>query len=69
MKDKTIYKIKSKWHNISIRTEDFEKLLLIQKMIPIRASVPQTVEWLIGVGLKSLNNGVKKDDNTPRIPK
>ena len=41
---------KSKWHNISIKTESFEDLQKIQKLFPIRQSIPQTIEWLIKVG-------------------
>ena len=46
---------KSKWHNISIKTESFEDLQKIQKLFPIRQSIPQTIEWLIKVGQKSTN--------------
>ena len=42
--------MKSKWHNISIQTKSFEDLRDIQKLLPIRASVPQVIEWLIKVG-------------------
>ncbi len=42
--------MKSKWHNISIQTESFEDLQDIQKLLPIRASIPQVIEWLIKVG-------------------
>jgi hypothetical protein len=42
--------MKSKWHNISIQTKSFEDLQGIQKLIPIRVSIPQTIEWLIKVG-------------------
>ena len=42
--------MKSKWHNISIQTKSFEELRDIQKLLPIRASIPQVIEWLIKVG-------------------
>ena len=42
--------MKSKWHNISIQTKSFEELRDIQKLLPIRVSIPQTIEWLIKVG-------------------
>ena len=42
--------MKSKWHNISIQTRSFEDLQDIQKLLPIRASIPQVIEWLIKVG-------------------
>ena len=42
--------MRSKWHNISIQTKSFEDLQGIQKLLPIRVSIPQTIEWLIKVG-------------------
>jgi len=44
----------SKWHNISIKTESFNELQVIQNKLPIRASIPQTIEWLIKVGQTQL---------------
>ena len=46
---------KSKWHNISIKSESFKDLQRIQNLFPIRQSIPQTIEWLIKVGQKSIN--------------
>ena len=46
--------MKSKWHNISIQTKSFEELRDIQKLLPIRASIPQVIEWLIKVGEKQI---------------
>ena len=63
--------MESKWHNIAIKTESFNDLKAIQKALPIRASVPQTIEWLIKVGVNKINL-TKEDTNyehTPRIPK
>jgi len=48
--------MKSKWHNISIQTKSFEDLRDIQKLLPIRASVPQVIEWLIKVGRGQIIN-------------
>ena len=42
--------MKSKWHNISIQSQSFDDLRVIQKLLPIRASIPQVIEWLIKVG-------------------
>jgi hypothetical protein len=53
--------IKSKWHNISIKTESFEELRRIQRAIPIRTSIPQTIEWLIKVGQKQINQSETND--------
>jgi hypothetical protein len=60
--------MQSKWHNISIKTESFEQLRKIQKAIPIRTSIPQTIEWLIKVGQKQINQS-DNYENDNRIPK
>ncbi len=56
---------KSKWHNISIKTESFEELREIQRSIPIRTSIPQTIEWLIKVGQKQINQTNQSETNEP----
>jgi len=66
--------MKSKWHNISIQNESFEDLRDIQKLLPIRASIPQVIEWLIKVGqgqiIKEKVETVETNyDNSSRIPK
>lgn len=53
--------MQSKWHNISIKTESFEELRRIQRAIPIRTSIPQTIEWLIKVGQKQINQSETND--------
>ncbi len=60
--------MQSKWHNISIKTESFKELQQIQKQIPIRVSIPQTIEWLIDVGQKQINKELL-NDKTRRIHK
>ena len=61
--------MKSKWHNISIKTESFEELQEIQNSIPIRVSIPQTIEWLIKVGQQQINQSGTINENTQRISK
>ena len=56
--------MKSKWHNISIKSKAFEELQEIQRAIPIRVSIPQTIEWLIKVGLKQVNSELQNDNST-----
>ena len=60
--------MQSKWHNIPIKTESFEQLRKIQKAIPIRTSIPQTIEWLIKVGQKQISQS-DNYENDNRIPK
>ena len=55
--------IKSKWHNISIKTKSFEELQEIQKQIPIRVSIPQTIEWLIKVGQQQIKSELENESN------
>ena len=45
--------------DISIRSESFAELLELQKRLPIRASIPQLIEWLIKVGQQN----IKQSDN------
>ena len=47
---------KSKWHTISIKQRSFEELQSIQKAIPIRASLSQTIDWLISIGQKQIKS-------------
>ena len=61
--------MKSKWHNISITTKSFEDLKEIQKTIPIRTSIPQTIEWLIRVGQQQIQSELNYDNNTRRNQK
>ena len=61
--------MKSKWHNISITTKSFEELKEIQKSIPIRTSIPQTIEWLIRVGQQQIQSELNYDNNTRRNQK
>jgi len=56
--------MQSKWHNISIKTVSFKQLQDIQKKLPIRVSIPQTIEWLIEVGQKQINGSGNINDNT-----
>jgi len=44
----------AKFHSVSIQTKNFEDLQDIQKQLPIRASIPQVIEWLIKVGEKQI---------------
>ena len=58
---------KSKWHNISIKTESFEDLQKIQKLFPIRQSIPQTIEWLIKVGQRQIKSELKNKTNVNEL--
>ena len=58
--------MKSKWHNISIQSKSFEELRDIQKLLPIRASIPQVIEWVIKGGQGQIINQ-KVDTNYDKI--
>jgi len=47
---------KSKWHTVSIKQGSFEELQSIQKAITIRASLSQTIDWLISIGQKQIKS-------------
>ena len=55
--------MKSKWHNISIQNKSFDDLRDIQKAIPIRASIPQVIEWLIKVGKTQIKSETNYEKN------
>ena len=61
--------MKMKWNSISLKTASFEELQEIQKKIPIRVSIPQTIEWLIKVGQQQINQSGTINENTQRISK
>jgi len=52
---------KSKWHNISIKTKSFEDIHNIQRLLPIRASIPQVIEWLISVGQQQIKSELSNE--------
>jgi|TARA_A100001015_G_C14993278_1_gene715011 hypothetical protein len=56
--------MKNKWHNISIKKESFEELQKIQAVIPIRASLSQTIDWLISLGQKQIESELQNDNTT-----
>ena len=51
--------MKSKWHNISIRSDSLAELLELQRRLTIGARIPQFIDWLIKVGQKT----IKQSDN------
>ena len=56
--------MKNKWHNMSIKKESFEELQKIQAVIPIRASLSQTIDWLISLGQKQIESELQNDNTT-----
>ncbi len=60
--------ISSKYHTVSIHKKSFKELQDIQKVLPIRASLSQTIDWLIQVGQKQINlTKSETNENTTRI--
>ena len=51
--------MQSKFHAISLNSKSYKDLKEIQKLIPVRLSVPQTIEWLIKVGQKQIQSEIK----------
>ena len=56
--------MQSKFHAVSLNSKSYKELKEIQKLIPVRLSVPQTIEWLIKVGLKQVNSELQNDNST-----
>ena len=50
--------MQSKFHAVSLNSKSYKELKEIQKLIPVRLSVPQTIEWLIKVGQKQIKSEV-----------
>lgn len=48
--------MQKRWHNISVKSESYDQIKKIQKLIPIRASLSQTIDWLINVGQKQIKS-------------
>jgi len=61
----------SKYHTVSIQKESFKELQEIQKILPIRASLSQTIDWLISVGQRQINltKSEYTNENSDRVPK
>ena len=51
--------MQSKFQAISLNSKSYKDLKEIQKLIPVRLSVPQTIEWLIKVGQKQIKSEIK----------
>ena len=56
--------MQDKWHNISVKPESFKELQQIQKVIPIKVSIPQTIEWLIKIGQKQIKRQLLDGNGT-----
>ena len=56
--------MQDKWHNISVKHESFKELQQIQKVIPIKVTIPQTIEWLIKIGQKQIKRQLLDGNGT-----
>ena len=52
--------MQGKWHSITISHKEFEQLQELQRAIPIRVSIPQTIEYLIKLGQKQIKSELLK---------
>ena len=53
-----------KTHSITLSTKNFEGLRRVQRLIPIKVSIPQKIEYLTKCGLKYLINNKDIDNGT-----
>tara|TARA_R110000868_G_scaffold247161_1_gene503643 strand:+ start:24 stop:248 length:225 start_codon:yes stop_codon:yes gene_type:complete len=63
--------MKNRVHSITLSTESYEDIKKIQGIIPIKVSIPQTIEYLTKIGLKIINKTQSElhNENSSRIPK
>jgi len=63
--------MKNRVHSITLSTESYEDIKKIQGIIPIKVSIPQTIEYLTKIGLKLINKSQSElhNENSSRIPK
>ena len=54
--------MQGKWHRITISHKEFEQLQELQRAIPIRVSIPQTIEYLIKLGQKQIKSELLKSN-------
>ena len=54
--------MQGKWHSITISHKEFEQLQELQRAIPIRVSIPQTIEYLIKLGQKQIKSELLKSN-------
>ena len=54
--------MQGKWHSITISQKEFEQLQELQRAIPIRVSIPQTIEYLIKLGQKQIKSELLKSN-------
>ena len=55
--------MQSKWHSITISHKEFQNLQELQRAIPIRVSITQTIEYLIKLGQKQIKSELLKQTN------
>jgi hypothetical protein len=56
--------MKNRVHSITLSTQSYEDIKKIQGIIPIKVSIPQTIEYLTKIGLKYLINNKDIDNGT-----
>ena len=56
------------FHSVSIPNESYQKLHIIRKLLPFKASIPQTIQYITKLGLQQIQKELT-NDNTSRIPK
>ena len=54
--------MQGKCHSITISHKEFEQLQELQRAIPIRVSIPQTIEYLIKLGQKQIKSELLKSN-------
>ena len=53
-----------KFHSVSIPNASFQELHIIRKLLPFKASIPQTIQYITKLGLQHINKELSNNDNS-----
>lgn len=59
----------NQFHSVSIPNESYQKLHIIRKLLPFKASIPQTIQYITKLGLLQIQKELINNDYTSRISK
>jgi len=54
----------NQFHSVSIPNESYEKLDIIRKILPFKASIPQTIQYITRLGLLQLKKELTNDNDS-----
>ena len=51
----------NEFHSVSIPNESYQKLHIIRKLLPFKASIPQTIQYITKLGLQQIQKELTND--------